>query len=113
VVDSIRIESSAAAVPDPGRPLAPDPGRCLATLSAIADPVRWTVLQRLSHGRTCVCNLHEVTGVAPNLLSYHLKVLREAHLVVAVRRGRWVDYELTDDALEQMRRALPIEAGRP
>jgi ArsR family transcriptional regulator, arsenate/arsenite/antimonite-responsive transcriptional repressor len=113
VVDSIHIESSAAAVPDPGR--------CLATLSAIADPVRWTVLQRLSHGRTCVwshgrtcvCNLHEVTGVAPNLLSYHLKVLREAHLVVAVRRGRWVDYELTDDALEQMRRALPIEAGRP
>jgi ArsR family transcriptional regulator, arsenate/arsenite/antimonite-responsive transcriptional repressor len=105
VVDSIRIEPSAAATPDPDR--------SLATLSAIADTVRWTVLQRLSHGRTCVCDLHEVTGVAPNLLSYHLKVLREAHLVIALRRGRWVDYQLADDALEQMRRALPVEAREP
>jgi ArsR family transcriptional regulator, arsenate/arsenite/antimonite-responsive transcriptional repressor len=105
VVDSIRIESSAAATPDSDR--------SLATLSAVADPVRWTVLRRLSHGRTCVCDLHELTGVAPNLLSYHLKVLRDAHLVVAVRRGRWVDYELAEDALEQMRRALPVEVGEP
>jgi ArsR family transcriptional regulator, arsenate/arsenite/antimonite-responsive transcriptional repressor len=32
--------------------------------------------------------------VAPNLLSYHLRVLREAGLVTASRRGRWVDYRL-------------------
>jgi ArsR family transcriptional regulator, arsenate/arsenite/antimonite-responsive transcriptional repressor len=113
VVDSIRIESSAAAAPEPDDSLAPEPNRSLATLSAIADPVRWTVLQRLSHGRTCVCDLHEVTGVAPNLLSYHLKVLRDAHLVLALRRGRWVDYELAEDALEQMRRALPVEVDEP
>jgi ArsR family transcriptional regulator, arsenate/arsenite/antimonite-responsive transcriptional repressor len=101
VVDSTRIESSAAAAPASDRPL--------ATLSAVADPVRWTVLQRLTRGRTCVCDLHEVTGVAPNLLSYHLKVLREAHLVVAVRRGRWVDYELADGAPARIRDALPVE----
>lgn len=32
--------------------------------------------------------------MAPNLLSYHLRVLREAGLVIATRRGRWIDYRL-------------------
>lgn len=78
-------------------------------LSALADPVRWTVLQRLSDGRACVCTLQEITGVAPNLLSYHLKVLREAHLVTTSRRGRWVDYELAEDAAARLHAALPVE----
>jgi ArsR family transcriptional regulator len=54
--------------------------------------------------------LQPVGGVAPNVLSYHLKVLREAGLVTATRRGRWVDYELTPDALDRLRAALPGEA---
>ena len=32
--------------------------------------------------------------IAGNLLSYHLKVLREAGLVTTSRRGRWIDYAL-------------------
>ena len=105
MVDSIHIEPSTAAWADRDH--------SLATLSAVADPVRWTVLRRLADGRACVCELQEITGVAPNLLSYHLKVLRQAHLVTTSRRGRWVDYELAEDALEQMRRALPVEVGEP
>jgi len=35
--------------------------------------------------------------VAANLLSYHLRVLRDAGLVTAARRGRWVDYRLDGD----------------
>jgi ArsR family transcriptional regulator len=101
VVDSIHVESNRAA--------RDDRDRSLATLSAVADPVRWTVLQRLSEGRACVCDLQEITGVAPNLLSYHLKVLREAHLVTTSRRGRWVDYALAEDAATGLRAALPVE----
>lgn len=89
-------------------PNSPDGDDPLATLSAASDPVRWTVLRRLAAGKACVCDLHEITDVAPNLLSYHLKVLREARLVTATRRGRWVDYELADDALERLHRALPV-----
>jgi len=50
-------------------------------------------------------------SVAPNLLSYHLRVLREARLVTATRRGRWIDYALADDALDRLRAALPVAAG--
>ncbi|AEE44628.1 ArsR/SmtB family transcription factor [Cellulomonas fimi] len=79
----------------------------LAVLQAIADPVRWTVLRVLASGPACVCNLQEHVTVPGNLLSYHLKVLREAALVTTTRRGRWVDYALAPDARERMLASLP------
>jgi ArsR family transcriptional regulator len=79
----------------------------IALLQAIADPVRWTVLSLLAEQPRCVCNLQEHVDVAGNLLSYHLKVLREAGLVTASRRRRWVDYALVDGARHRMAAALP------
>ena len=76
-------------------------------LQAVADPVRWTVLTRLAQSPRCVCDLQEHVPVAPNLLSYHLRVLREAGLVTATRRGRWIDYALANDALDRLSAALP------
>ena len=55
----------------------------------------------------CVCKIQEQIPIAGNLLSYHLKVLREVGLVSTSRRGRWVDYALAHDAPERMRAALP------
>jgi ArsR family transcriptional regulator len=82
--------------------------RAAQLLSVVADPVRWRIVNELAvHGRRCVCDLHPVAGVAPNVLSYHLRVLREAGLVSASRRGRWMDYELTPDARDRMLMALP------
>jgi ArsR family transcriptional regulator len=78
-------------------------------LAAVADPVRWRLLGALRDGGArCVCDLLPVAAVAPNLLSYHLKVLRAAGLVRASRRGRWIDYTLADDAAERLHRALPV-----
>ena len=79
----------------------------LAVMQAVADPIRWTVLAVLTQGPRCVCALQEQVPVAGNLLSYHLKVLREAGLITSSRRGRWVDYAVTADAVERMAAALP------
>jgi ArsR family transcriptional regulator len=79
----------------------------LTVLQAAADPVRWSVLSMLAEAPRCVCKLQEQIPIAGNLLSYHLKVLREAGLVTTSRRGRWVDYALAHDAHERMREALP------
>ena len=87
------------------------PGRVdesMALMSAAADPVRWRLLAELTAaGTRCVCDLQPVAGVATNVLSYHLKVLREAGLVTSAKRGRWVDYTLAPDAHARLRRALP------
>jgi ArsR family transcriptional regulator len=79
----------------------------VALLQAVADPVRWEVLQRLLAAPSCVCNLQEHLPIAANLLSYHLKVLRDAGLVTTSRRGRWIDYTIAPDALTRLRDALP------
>jgi ArsR family transcriptional regulator, arsenate/arsenite/antimonite-responsive transcriptional repressor len=78
-----------------------------AGFAALADETRLRILGVLEAGDRCVCELREEVTIAPNLLSYHLKVLREAGLVSAHRRGRWVDYRLEDDALDRLRSALP------
>lgn len=82
-------------------------------LAVVADPVRWRLVAELArNGRRCVCDLQPVGGVAPNVLSYHLKVMRDAGLVTSTRRGRWMDYELAEDAAERLRQALPTMEPR-
>jgi ArsR family transcriptional regulator len=44
--------------------------------------------------------------IAANLLSYHLRVLREAELIEGSRRGRWIDYRLAVNASSLVGSAL-------
>ena len=84
----------------------------IALLAVVADPVRWRLLARLADAGThCVCELQPVAGVAPNVLSYHLKVLRDAGLVSSAKRGRWVDYTIVGDAHARITAALPTAPG--
>ena len=53
-----------------------------------------------------MCDIREEVPIAANLLSYHLRVLREAGLVDRTHRGRWIDYRLTDDAAARIVAAL-------
>lgn len=82
-------------------------------LSAVADPIRWQLIGQLSADDTrCVCQFRTEPEIPANLLSYHLKVLREAGLIAGTRRGRWIDYRLTDDALDRLHAALPVPGSR-
>lgn len=93
---------------DTSTAFAPSGAETAGLLAVAADPVRWRLLARLAGGESqCVCELQPVAGVAANLLSYHLRVLREAGLVRAQRRGRWQHYTITDGALERLHAALP------
>jgi len=85
----------------------------VAGFAALADPIRLDILGRLADGEEhCVCELLRDSGVAANLLSYHLGVLRRAGLITAQRRGRWVDYRLVPQALEELRGFLSMGPGR-
>ena len=65
----------------------------------MGDPTRLRVVQELAAGTRCVCELRERIEVSGPLLSHHLAVLRNAGIVTAARRGRWIDYTLHPDAL--------------
>jgi ArsR family transcriptional regulator, arsenate/arsenite/antimonite-responsive transcriptional repressor len=83
-----------------------DPDGALPQLRALADPTRLRIVALLGAGPRCVCSLQEEVDVAANLLSHHLRVLREAGLIEGARRGRWIDYRLLPEAFDGIERLL-------
>lgn len=75
---------------------------------ALADPARLRVLAVLADRQRCVCEIQSAAPMPTNLLSYHLRTLREAGLVQGDRRGRFVDYRLTDTAATLISGALAV-----
>jgi ArsR family transcriptional regulator len=73
--------------------------RPLEGLRAVADPVRWRILELLAGEELCVCHLVESLGASQPLVSHHLKALREAGLVTTERYRYWTYYRLRPDAL--------------
>ena len=74
--------------------------------------MRLAVVGVLAGGQRCVCDLQERIPVAPNLLSYHLRVLREAGLISSTRRGRWIDYRLDSNGFAALWATL-ADSGMP
>ena len=69
---------------------------------ALSDETRLQIVEMLSHGERCVCELQDVLDAAQSRLSFHLKVLKDADLVSDRREGRWMYYALNREALEKI-----------
>lgn len=77
--------------------VAPDAVQGLAdTFSALGDPTRVRMLDALSHGELCVCDLAAVLGLSQSAVSHQLRLLRGMRLVRPRRDGRVVFYSLDD-----------------
>ena len=75
----------------------PDAVQGLAdTFSALGDPTRVRILDALSHGELCVCDLAAVLRVSQSAVSHQLRLLRGMRLVRPRREGRVVFYALDD-----------------
>ena len=62
---------------------------------AFSDHTRLRILNLLSAGEICVCDLVNVLGMSQPKVSRHLAYLRRAGLVKARRQGLWMHYQLT------------------
>ena len=77
--------------------VAPDAVQGLAdTFSALGDPTRVRILDALSHGELCVCDLAAVLKLSQSAVSHQLRLLRGMRLVKPRRDGRVVFYSLDD-----------------
>lgn len=65
----------------------------------LADDTRLRILRHLAGGECCVCELTAELGVAQPLLSFHLRILKDAGFVTDRREGRWIYYALDAGAL--------------
>lgn len=90
------------------RALRADFERAAELLKAAGDPCRLRILSALAvaDDEVCVCDFTEALPVNQPTVSHHLRILREAGLVVCERRGTWVYYRLAPDARDRLRDAL-------
>lgn len=56
--------------------------------SALADPTRRAILERLGHGGATISELAQPAGMSLTGLKKHVRVLEEAGLVSTEKRGR-------------------------
>lgn len=74
---------------------------------ALADPTRLTLAVALRDGgELCVCDLAWVAERAENLVSHHLRALRDAGLARSRRERRVVFYSLTETGRDLLRSAV-------
>ncbi len=78
--------------------------RMARAFHALADETRLRILERLSGGEQCVCDLTDALAAGQSRLSFHLKTLKDAGLLRDRREGRWVYYSISPDALEEVQR---------
>jgi ArsR family transcriptional regulator len=82
-----------------------------ARFKALADPTRVAIVNRLAAtDECCVCDLTGAFELSQPTISHHLKLLREAGLVEASRRGTWAYYRLIPEAVAELRGALGAAA---
>lgn len=62
----------------------------------LGDPSRVRLLDALSHGERCVCDLAVLAGLTESAVSHQLRLLRSARLVRVRRAGRMAYYSLDD-----------------
>jgi ArsR family transcriptional regulator, lead/cadmium/zinc/bismuth-responsive transcriptional repressor len=62
----------------------------------LGDPTRVRMVDALTHGERCVCDLATLLGLSESAVSHQLRLLRTARLVRVRRTGRLAYYSLDD-----------------
>lgn len=63
-------------------------------MKALAHPSRLFIVDELSRGERCVCELTDMIGADVSTVSKHLSLLKKAGVVIDDRRGAQVFYRL-------------------
>jgi DNA-binding transcriptional ArsR family regulator len=80
---------------------------------ALADPTRRAILEILAtHGELSATDIYERFSVSPQAVSQHLKVLREAKLVVMEKRAQKHLYRLNPQTLSQFEQWVKLTRQR-
>jgi ArsR family transcriptional regulator, arsenate/arsenite/antimonite-responsive transcriptional repressor len=81
-------------------------------LRALADPTRQRIVELLAGEQLCTCHLVEELPATQTNVSNHLRVLREAGLIVSEQAGRYTYHRLVPERLEAVSAGLGQLASR-
>lgn len=69
-------------------------------IKALSDVTRLEIIDMLSCGEMCACDILEAFSITQPTLSYHMKILVDNGLVKAVRDGAWMRYTLNKEKVD-------------
>jgi ArsR family transcriptional regulator, nickel/cobalt-responsive transcriptional repressor len=90
----------------------PDASRIADAMFALSAPSRVQILGCLLDGPLAVGEITTLLGMEQSAVSHQLRVLREAALVMAERRGKHRVYALSGDAVRELLTAARHLAGQ-
>jgi len=71
--------------------------RLAAQAKALGDATRLKIFEYISASSTpevCVCDIVDYVQKSQATVSHHLKILRDANLIIGEKRGTWVWYQV-------------------
>ncbi len=71
-------------------------------IKAMSDETRLKIIDMLSCGEMCACDILEKFSISQPTLSYHMKILTESGLVNGVRDGAWMRYTLNTEKTNEL-----------
>lgn len=69
---------------------------------ALSDKNRLLILDMLSCGELCACDIMEGLNLTQPTISHHMKILQHAGLVNSKKNGKWVIYSINNDTSQEI-----------
>jgi ArsR family transcriptional regulator, arsenate/arsenite/antimonite-responsive transcriptional repressor len=83
-------------------------------LQALGHPTRLAIVRELTGGgEVCACDFTSCCDVSQPTVSHHLRILKEAGVVEAERRGTWIYYRIVPSAADRLRALAGELLGQP
>ena len=83
-----------------------NPQELARVFRALSAKSRMEIVRLLSQRTLCVGALSNLLGISAGAVSQHLRILRDAGLVEADRRGYFIHYRIAPDAADRCRAAV-------
>lgn len=74
----------------------------LSIFKVLSDSQRREILVLLKNGRLSAGEIAEKMGLTPAALSYHLKLLKQAELVIEYKSKNFIYYEINITVFEEL-----------
>lgn len=79
----------------------------------LGDPSRLKLVLALCEGASAASAAATRAGLSPQLASHHLRLLKAARLVRAMRKGREIHYDIADDHVRHMLDDMVAHVSEP
>ena len=76
--------------------------RIIEVFKALSDINRLQILEMISCGEMCACDIIDGLNLSQSTISHHMKILQSAGLVRSEKRGKWMFYSISEEKADEI-----------